>query len=164
MDTTMHAGTYEATTYSHMVGVFRERTTAEQALNELRQAGFWETELTVYDPHPAAEAVDSFQGDAGMRVLVHVLAEGREQEAVAILVSKGANNADLPLGTTLNHGSLIVHLMRRVRPTRLLEALPRASLAQRTLRATHRIVASWTTRTPHTAKAVLGACVIPWGR
>jgi len=90
-----------------MVGVFRERTTAEQALNELRQAGFWETELTVYDPHPAAEAVDSFQGDAGMRVLVHVLAEGREQEAVAILVSKGANNADLPLGTTLNHGSLI---------------------------------------------------------
>ncbi len=107
MDTTMHAGTHEATTYSHMVGVFRERTHAEQALNELKQAGFQETELTVYDPHPAAEPVDSLQGDAGMRVLVHVLAEGKEQEAVAILVSKGANNADLPLGMTLNHGSLI---------------------------------------------------------
>ena len=106
MDTTMHAGTHEATTYSHMVGVFRERTHAEQALNELKQAGFQETELTVYDPHPAAEAVDSLQGDAGMRVLVHVLAEGKEQEAVAILVSHGANNADLPLGTELYHGSL----------------------------------------------------------
>jgi uncharacterized membrane protein YeaQ/YmgE (transglycosylase-associated protein family) len=42
-----------------------------------------------------------------MRVLVHVLAEGREPEAIAILVSHGANNADLPLGTTLYHGSLI---------------------------------------------------------
>jgi hypothetical protein len=101
MDTTTHVGTHEETTYSHMVGVFRERTKAEQALNELRQVGFRETELTVYDPHPAEEPVDST-----MRILVRVLAEGREQEAVAILVSHGANNADLPLGTELYHGSL----------------------------------------------------------
>src|SRR5260370_35233875 len=84
-----------------MVGVFRERTKAEQALNELRQAGFRETELTVYDPHPAEEPADS-----STRVLGQVLAEGREQEAVAILLSHGANNADLPLGTELYHGSL----------------------------------------------------------
>jgi hypothetical protein len=101
MDTTTHVGTHEEMTYSHMVGVFRERTKAEQALNELRQACFQETELTVYDPHPAEEPADS-----STRVLVHVLAEGREQEAVAILVSHGANNADLPLGTDLSHGSL----------------------------------------------------------
>jgi len=101
MDTTTHVGTHEEMTYSHMVGVFRERTKAEQALNELRQAGFRETELTVYDPHPAEEPADS-----STRVLVQVLAEGREQEAVAILVSHGANNADLPLGTELYHGSL----------------------------------------------------------
>ena len=101
MDTTTYVGTHEETTYSHMVGVFRERTKAEQALNELRQIGFRETELTVYDPHPAEEPVDST-----MRILVQVLAEGREQEAVAILVSHGANNADLPLGTELYHGSL----------------------------------------------------------
>jgi len=107
MDTTTSAGTPEATTYSRMVGVFRERTNAEQALHELKQAGFQETELTAYDPHPTEEAVDSIQGDAGIRFLVHVLAEGREQEAVAILVSHGANNADLPLGTTLDQGSLI---------------------------------------------------------
>jgi hypothetical protein len=102
-----HTGTHENTSYSHMVGVFRERTKAEQALNELKQAGFRETELTVYDPHPAEEPVDSSRVAGGMCVLVQVLAEGREQEAVAILVSHGANNADLPLGTQLSHGSLI---------------------------------------------------------
>ncbi len=107
MDTTMNSGTQEDTTYARMIGVFRERTRAEQALNDLKQAGFREIELTVYDPHPAEEALDSVQGDAGMRVLVRVLAKGREQEAVAILVSNGANNADLPFGTTLDHGSLI---------------------------------------------------------
>lgn len=107
MGTTTNSGTHKDTMYSHMVGVFRERTHAEQALNELRQAGFQETELTVYDPHPAGEPVDSSHVDSGMRVLVQVLAEGREQEAVGILVSNGANNADLPLETELYHGSII---------------------------------------------------------
>ena len=107
MDTTTNSGTNEDTTYSHMVGMFRDRTNAEQALNELKQAGFRETELTMYDPHLAEEAVDSSPADSGMRVLVQVLAEGREQEAVEILVSNGANNSDLPFGTKLSHGSLI---------------------------------------------------------
>ncbi len=107
MDTTTNSGTHEDAPYSRMVGVFRERANAEQALNELEQAGFQETELTVYDPHPAEEPVDSSQVDAGMRVLVHVLAEGREQEALGILVSNGANNSDLPFGTDLSHGSII---------------------------------------------------------
>ena len=107
MDTTTNSGTHEDRAYSYMVGVFRERTKAEQALSELQQAGFQETELTVYDPHPAEEPVDSSQVDSGMRVLVHVLAEGREQEAVGILASHGANNSDLPFGTDLSHGSII---------------------------------------------------------
>ncbi len=38
MDTTTHVGTHEETTYSHMVGVFRERTKAEQALPRALQA------------------------------------------------------------------------------------------------------------------------------
>jgi len=103
----MNSSTNELTTYSHMVGVFRERSNAEQALNEFKQAGFQETGLTVYDPHPAQEAVDSSRVDSGMRVLVQVLAEGREQEAVEILVSNGSNNSDLPPGTKLYHGSII---------------------------------------------------------
>ena len=108
MDTAMNSGTNEVTAYSHMVGVFRERTNAEQALNELKQAGFQDTKLTVYDPHQAEEpSVESSQVDSGMRVLVHVLAEGREQEAVGILARYGANNSDLPFGTDLSHGSLV---------------------------------------------------------
>ncbi len=107
MDTTMNSSTHEVAAYSYMVGVFRECTKAEQALSELKQAGFQETKLIVYDPNPAEEPVDSSQGDAGMRVLVHVLAEGREQEAVGILISNGANNADLPFGTDLYQGSII---------------------------------------------------------
>lgn len=75
--------------------------------HELKQAGFQETGLIVYDPHPVEEAVDSSQVDSGMRVLVQVLAEGREQEAVEILVSNGSNNSDLPPGTKLYHGSII---------------------------------------------------------
>ncbi len=117
MDTTTNSGTNGDTTYSHMEGVFRERKNAEQALNELKQAGFRETELTVYDPHPAEEAVNDPRPaeeavnisltDSGMRFLVQVLAGGREKEAVEILVSNGANNADLPPGTKLSQGSII---------------------------------------------------------
>jgi len=103
----MNPGTPEDRPYSRMIGVFRERTNAEQALSELKQAGFQETELTVYNSHPAEEPVDSSQVDSGMRVLVHVLAQGREQEAVGILVSHGANNSDLPFGTDLSQGSII---------------------------------------------------------
>ena len=107
MDTTTNSGAHEDTAYSYMVGVFRERTNAEQALSELKQAGFQETRLTVYNPQSAEEPVDSSQVDSGMRVLVHVLAQGREQEAVGILASNGANNSDLPFGTDLSHGSII---------------------------------------------------------
>ena len=109
MDTTTNSGTNGDTTYSHMEGVFRERKNAEQALNELKQAGFRETELTVYDPQPHAadEAVNISLVDSGMRFLVQVLAEGRETEAVEIMVNNGANNADLPPGTKLSQGSII---------------------------------------------------------
>ena len=111
MDTTTNSGTNGDTTYSHMEGVFRERKNAEQALNELKQAGFRETELTVYDPQPHAAETEEADHlslvDSGMRFLVQVLAGGREKEAVEILVSNGANNADLPPGTKLSQGSII---------------------------------------------------------
>jgi len=99
--------TMNSTAYSYMVGVFRERTNAEQALDELKQTGFQDTKLTMYNPHPAEEPVETSQVDSGMRVLVHILAEGREQEAVGILVGHGANNSDLPFGTALSHGSIV---------------------------------------------------------
>ena len=107
MDTTENVGTTTDTTYSYIVGVYRDRAKAEKALNELQQAGFSETRLTVYDPHPAEEGAEISLVDTGMRVIVQVLAEGREQEAVGILVSNGSNNSDLPPGTVLYHGSII---------------------------------------------------------
>ena len=45
--------------------------------------------------------------ETATRFLVHVLAEGREQDAVGILADCGANNADIPPGTMLIYGSIV---------------------------------------------------------
>src|SRR5258708_16970889 len=106
--------------YAHIVGVFRDQAKAAQAVEALKQAGMSAVDLTVYDPQ-AAGVVDS-PVDAGgasardtsvatsvvetatrlataTRFLVHVLAEGSEQDAVCILAACGATNADIPPGT-----------------------------------------------------------------
>lgn len=90
--------------YSHVVGVFRERAGAQQAIEELKRAGMSENQmqLTVYSPNVDGEMLHSHQ-----RFVLHVDAEGREQEAVGIMANCGANNADLPAGTTLEHGSIV---------------------------------------------------------
>src|SRR6266581_2950538 len=49
----------------------------------------------------------SSQQESNIRLIVNVDADGKEQEAVGILVNHGANNADIPPGTELVHGSLI---------------------------------------------------------
>lgn len=104
--------TTEHTDYSDIVGVFRDRSKADQAIEGLKQAGMSEDQIHLieFDPNPAVEAVevDSVsQQVSGKRFIVHVKAEGREQEAVGILVENGANNADLPPGTTLVHGTIV---------------------------------------------------------
>ncbi len=125
MDTMDSMGT-DTAKYSNIVGVFRDRTNADHAIEALKQAGIGENtiELTEYNPVGAEEeqgvplvaSGTSEKGDvmslveSGMsaqRFLVHVRAEGREQEAVAILVSCGANNSDLPHGTALVEGSIV---------------------------------------------------------
>lgn len=107
--------------YSNIVGVFRDRTHAEEAINALKQAGMGEDsiQLTEYNPdgdvapdaNVAEEEVDAFLLGSGVsdprRILVHVRAEGREQEAVAILTSFGSNNSDLPPGTALVESSIV---------------------------------------------------------
>lgn len=94
----------DAHRYSHVVGVFRERAEAEQAIEALKRAGMSENQmqLTVYSPN-----VDGEVQTARQRFILHVDAEGREQEAVGIMANCGANNADLPAGTTLEHGSIV---------------------------------------------------------
>jgi hypothetical protein len=95
--------------YSHVVGVFRERSQAEQAIGKLKQIGIGEDqiELTEYDLHTAGESDSSLRQESNKRLIVNVQADGKEQEAVGIMVNNGSNNADLPPGTELVHGSLV---------------------------------------------------------
>src|ERR1700676_1211301 len=99
------------TDFSDMVGVFRERSNAEQAVSELRQAGFAEDDiqLTEYELQGAVEALSASPSlqSPNKRIIVHVKAPGKEQEAVGIMAQHGANNADIPAGTKLVHGALV---------------------------------------------------------
>jgi hypothetical protein len=99
------------TDFSDIVGVFRERSQADQAVDELKQSGFAEDEiqLTEYELQGELESLSpspSLQSP-NKRVIVHVRAPGKEQEAVGIMAQHGANNADIPAGTKLVHGTLV---------------------------------------------------------
>ena len=92
--------------YSEAVGVFRDHTRAARAVDALRQAGIGDAEIqvTVYGLH---EGGPSRHASEMKRIIVHVRAAGREADAIGIFFSYGANNADLPPGTRLEHGSII---------------------------------------------------------
>ena len=102
---------------STMVGVFEVQAQAEQAVNELRSAGFSDDQIhlvvhrapgmgeDIITEEKRSEAGDRrideapglFTGKSEVtRTVVTVQAEGREQEVVAILDRHGANNADIP--------------------------------------------------------------------
>lgn len=106
---TLESLTNENPVYSNMVGVFRDRTQAEQAVEALKQAGIAdeEPELEEYGLHPEEGVVDSTRSESDRRYIVRVLAKGKEQDAVEILIRNGANNSDLPPGTALVRGSLV---------------------------------------------------------
>lgn len=99
------------TEFTDIVGVFRERSQAEEAMEGLKQAGFAgdSMELKEYELQGAAEALTTNPAlqPSNKRVIVHVNAPGKEQEAVGILAQHGANNADIPVGTQLVHGALV---------------------------------------------------------
>src|SRR5258708_10318109 len=103
--------------YAHIVGVFRDRAKADQAVEAIKQAGMSTVELAVYDPQAAgvvdtpvdagkASAMDTSVDMSAVetatrlatatRFLVHVLAEGREQDAVGILAACVLNTHAIP--------------------------------------------------------------------
>src|SRR5215510_15273082 len=90
---------------SNIIGIFRARSSADHAIDELKQAGFRENQIkvTFYSP----QAAEEFQHHADSRIIVTVQAEGRELDAARILINNGANNADLPPGTMLQNGSIM---------------------------------------------------------
>jgi hypothetical protein len=85
-----------------VVGVLRDRAKADRAIDELKQAGFKDDQLssTVYTLDQEPE---------NTRIVVTVKADGKKEEdkAFAILFDNGANNADLPPGTILKQGAIV---------------------------------------------------------
>ncbi|SRR6266496_663975 len=83
-----------------IVGVFRDQAKADPAIEELKQAGFTEDQITskVVGLHTAFGE----QTPENTRIVVIVKADGRGKQAFGILFSNGANNADLPPGMTLS--------------------------------------------------------------
>ena len=94
--------------YAHVVGVFRERSNAKQAIDKLKQIGIGEDQiqLTEYTLENT-ERANSLSQETHKRLIVIAQANGKEQKAVGIMANNGANNADIPPGTELVHGSLI---------------------------------------------------------
>jgi hypothetical protein len=90
---------------SSIVGVFRDHDRADHAVEELKQAGFREDQITsaVHSLQPAQEA----QTPENSRIVITVKAEGRDQQAFGVLFNNGANNADLPPGMALKHGDIV---------------------------------------------------------
>lgn len=105
--------------YSHVVGVFRERSNAEQAIYKLKRIGIRDDQiqLTEYNLQNAEGTNNLSRQESNKRLLVNVEADGKQQEAVGIMVNNGANNADIPLGTELVHGPLVSSNSETAAPT-----------------------------------------------
>ncbi|HEY6285075.1 MAG TPA: hypothetical protein VIX20_05390 [Ktedonobacteraceae bacterium] len=95
----------DKTDLSPIVGVFRDHAKADHAIEELKQAGFREDQITskVVSLHTEPQE----QTPENTRIIVTVKAEGRETQAFGILFSNGANNADLPPGMSLSDSRIV---------------------------------------------------------
>ncbi len=90
---------------SPIVGVFRDHAKADHAVEDLKQAGFREDQITsaVVSLQTASEE----QTPENSRIIVTVKADGRDKQAFGILFNSGANNADLPPGMTLRDSNIV---------------------------------------------------------
>ena len=85
---------------SPIVGVFRDETKAKQAVEQLKQAGFTDDQIT--SKEIGLKTASGEQTPENTRTLLIVKAEGKDKQAFGILFSNGANNADLPPGMALS--------------------------------------------------------------
>ena len=92
---------------SPIVGVFRDHAKADHAVEELKQAGFTEDQITsrVVSLHSTPEE----QTPENTRIIVTIKADadGRDKQAFGILFNNGANNADLPPGMSLSDSRIV---------------------------------------------------------
>lgn len=90
---------------SLVTGVFRNQADADRAIQELKQVGFQEDQIQTTPYNLQIEGIPETS-----RLVVTILAGDRNQEAAAIFVKNGANNADLPAGTTLDEQGNLVNI------------------------------------------------------
>lgn len=90
---------------STLVGVFREQTKADHAVEELKQTGFTEDQIT--SRVVSLPAAPEEQTPENTRIIVTVKADGKEKQAFGILLDSGANNADLPPGMELSGSNIV---------------------------------------------------------
>jgi uncharacterized protein YjbI with pentapeptide repeats len=83
-----------------IVGVFRDQTMAEHAVEKLKEAGF--TNDQIRSKVVGLKTASGEQTPENTRTVLIVKAEGKDKQAFGILFSNGANNADLPPGMTLS--------------------------------------------------------------
>ena len=89
---------------SPIVGVFKDETNAKHAVEQLKQAGFTDDQIT--SKEIGLKTASGEQTPENIRTLLIVKAEGKDKQAFGILFSNGANNADLPPGMALS-GTII---------------------------------------------------------
>jgi hypothetical protein len=90
---------------SPIVGVFRDQTKAEHAVEKLKEAGFSDAQITT--KVVSLHAVSDEQTPENTRIIVTVKAEGNDKQAFGILFTSGANNADLPPGISLSDSRIV---------------------------------------------------------
>ncbi len=83
-------------------GVFRNQDDADRAIQELKQAGFEEDQISSKFYNVKNEGMPEVS-----RVIVAIMAGDRNQEVADIFVKNGSNNSDLPAGATLDQGMLV---------------------------------------------------------
>ena len=83
-------------------GVFKNQEDADRAIQELRQVGFGEGQISSKHYTMQNEGMPDMA-----RVVVAIMAGDRHREAADIFVKNGANNSDLPAGATLDQGTIV---------------------------------------------------------
>ncbi len=83
-------------------GVFRNQEDADRAIQELKQAGFGEQQISFRNYSVQNEGMPETN-----RIVVAIEAGDRNRQAADILVKNNANNSDLPASATLDSGMLV---------------------------------------------------------
>jgi len=95
----------ENTDPSPIIGVFRDHAKADNAVVELKQAGFREDQIQ--SAVVSLQTAQEEQTPENTRIIVTVNADGKDKEAFGVLFNSGANNADLPPGLSLIDGNIV---------------------------------------------------------